>query len=259
MTTDEYRELCAEAQAIALDGYHYIRGTLPETGREVLLDYNELEKTYLVVETPLDTLEMANPNNFIWSVSRWSGDWKAVVSVDEALNLDDALVAADLLPKPRKDRFGDGFSDEHLGWFKLAMADVADAAEPSKIELVACETGMYAQLFEDGFHVALNGTSQYDDEGIHFRKAAPDGESHWRVGCLDAKRGFVHPSNDLWYVERVDNETGRRIGISNLSLDECMRYEAIPTPSPDQNDPVAWFMSWDKFDVAEDKSVAPGI
>jgi hypothetical protein len=259
MTADEYREFCADAQAIALDGYRYERRRLPDTGRESLIDYDTGERTFIVVDTPLDTLEMANPDSFIWSVSRWSGDWKAVVCVDEALTLRDALEAAARLPQPRKDRFGDGFVDQHASWFKLAMSEVSEADRIDKIEAVARETGMYSRLFADGFRVDDNGNGEYDEPGLHFRKDSPDGDAHWRIGTIHPKLGFAHPFHEIWYVEHVDDRTGHRIGVSNLPLGECMRYETVPAPSADQKDPVVWFGSWNEFDTTEDKSVSPGF
>lgn len=263
MTADEYREFCADAQAIALDGYRYERQKLPETGRESLMDYvvdfRNGSRSFIVIETPLDTLEMANPDSFIWSVSRWSGDWKASVSVGEALTLRDALAAAERLPVPRKDRFGDGFTDEYVGWFKMALAFVAEPDRLDKMEAVAKETGMYGRLFEEGFRLADNGTGEFDDEGVHFRKKAPEGGSHWRIGGLDAKRILPHPTNEIWYVEHVENATGRRIGISNLSLLECMRYPTLPAPLAEQNDGVVWFGSWEEFESAEDRTICPAI
>lgn len=259
MTADEYREFCADAQAIALDGYRYERRKLPDTGRECLIDYSTGDRTFIVIETPLDTLDMANPESFIWSVSRWSGDWKAVVSVGEPLALRDALEAVERLPAPRKDRFGDGFTDHYVGWFKLAMADVADPDRLGKIEAVARETGLYDRLFDTGFRIAENGYGEFDDEGVHFRKNAPDGCSHWRIGGLDAKRLLLHPSTDLWYVEHVENATGRRIGLSSFALSECMRYETLPAPVADQQDGVVWFASWEEFEAAEDRTLSPAL
>lgn len=262
MNAKEYREFCAEAQAIALQGYHgYSRRKLPENGREVLMSYDTLDKTFLVIETAFETLEHANPDAYIWGVSRWSGDWKASVTVGEKLQLRHALEAAGRVPKPRKDRFGDGFSDYHQSWFSMALADAADAEAPSKIDAVARECGMYDRIYSEGFAVQDNGEGpgEFDDPGVHFRKAAEDGSSHWRIGSIEQKIVFPHPSFPHWYVERVDDTSGYRVGVYNLTLDAALLYEAVPAPSPDQEYPVSSFVSWEEFENAEDKSAAPDI
>lgn len=187
MNAKEYREFCAEAQAIALQGYHgYSRRKLPENGREVLMSYDTLDKTFLVIETAFETLEHANPDAYIWGVSRWSGDWKASVTVGEKLQLRHALEAAGRVPKPRKDRFGDGFSDYHQSWFSMALADVADAEAPSKIDANGwihpprpCGNELQAR-----FAVQDNGEGPGEFDGI---------------GSIEQKIVFPHPSFPHWY------------------------------------------------------------
>lgn len=258
MRADEYKDFCAEAQALALEGQRYKRIVLRDAGREVLADYSAADQAFTVIETALGTIDAADPRMPIWIASRWSFDWKANVTVHEALPLREAIEAAKLVPVPRKDRSGRSLTENYASWFKLALSGIVNPDDPEVIDTVARETGLYDDLFDDGFHIADNGCGEFDHEGVHFHKPNPEGGSHWRIGTFDVRRGLTHPSQGLWYAEHVD-DSGRRVCVANLHLKDCLKYERIDRPSADQQDGVVCFDSWEHYEETEDRSFAPSF